>query len=200
MSAAAKRRWAAAAAGVALVAYIVAFAVFFDPSTVTLDWTLALVLVIAAVVQALAIWLFGELFRHGVEATGDHISPYLGFKAALVGSSVARLLPAGGAITPVAMAWAVRPHARGTSGAALRATALNYGALLILTGAGLAASSFLGASADQVAPLRIVSAIALLIGLGVLLVATRLGVVRDRLPTWIRTRLGNMIDQPVDLQ
>src|SRR5690606_14903892 len=79
-------------------------------------------------------------------------------------------------------------------------TSLNYGALLILTGAGLAAYSFLGASADQVVPLRIVAAVALLIGLGVLLVATRLGVVRDRLPTWIRTRLGNMIDQPVDLQ
>lgn len=200
MSTRAKRRLAAIGAGVALLAYIVAFVVFFDPSLVRLDWTLAIVLVVAAAVQAVAIWLFGELFRNGVQATGDHISSYQGFKAALVGSSVARLLPAGGAITPVAMAWAVRPHVRGTSGAALRATALNYGALLILTGAGLAVYSLDDALPDQVLAPRILAGVVLLIGVGVLVVSTRLGVVRRHLPNWIRIRLGNMIDQPVDLR
>jgi hypothetical protein len=41
----------------------------------------------------------------------------------------------GGAITPVAMAWSARSEARHTSGAAIRATVLNYAGLLVGTGA-----------------------------------------------------------------
>ncbi|MFO7291781.1 MAG: YbhN family protein [Actinomycetes bacterium] len=199
MSAETRRRLGIAVAGLAVVAYAVAFAVFFDPSQVDLSWGLLGVLVVASGLQALAVWLFGELFRQGVDAIGGRISSALGFKAALVGSSVARLLPAGGAMTPVAMAWAVRPYARGTSGAAMRATALNYAGLIFLTGAGLLLYS-IDAPADQVLPLRITAAVAFLVGAAVLAVATHLGALGERLPKRIRAMVGDMVDDPVDLR
>lgn len=194
-----RRRVGIALAGVALVAYAVAFVVFFDPSQVDLSWGLFAVLVVASALQALAVWLFGELFRRGVGAIGEDISSGVGFKAALVGSSVARLLPAGGAMTPAAMAWTVRPHVRGTSGAAMRATALNYSGLIFLTGAGLLLYS-IEAPTDQVVPLRIVAAVAFLVAAAVLAVATHLGALGERLPKRIRGMVGGMVDDPVDLR
>ncbi|HEX7098607.1 MAG TPA: flippase-like domain-containing protein [Acidimicrobiia bacterium] len=199
MSAEARRRLGIAVAGVALAAYAVAFAVFFDPSQVELSWGLLAVLIIASGLQALAVWLFGELFRQGVGAIGGYISSGLGFKAALVGSSVARLLPAGGAMTPVAMAWTVRPFARGTSGAAMRATALNYAGLILLTGAGFFLYS-VEAPADQVVPLRVAAVVAFFIGAAVLAVATHLGALGERLPKRLRAKVGDMVDDPVDLR
>jgi glycerol-3-phosphate acyltransferase PlsY len=94
-----------------------------------------LLLLLAVCFEFGAKWAFGELFREGVIHDGaPAVSRMAAFRAALIGSGVARLIPAGGAVTPVAMAWAVRDEARGTSGAAVRATMLNYAGLLIGSG------------------------------------------------------------------
>lgn len=201
MSQATKQRWGMMIAGLALVAYVVAFGIFFDDAAVDLGWGAVSILGLAAGIQLLAVWLFGELFRQGVAATGKSISSGLGFRAALVGSSVARLLPAGGAVTPVAMAWTVRRQASGTGGAALRATALNYGGLILITGFSLFVYSLNGARAELAGPLRIFAGIAVLVGVVVIGVASRLGALRERLPDWFRNRFGpGMVDQPIDLR
>lgn len=202
MSQVAKRRWGVVVAAVALIAYVVAFVFFFDPSQVDLGWDSWAILVAAAMVQLGALWLFGELFRQGVAATGTTISTGLGFRAALVGSSVARLLPAGGAVTPVAMSWTVRQEVSGTSGAAVRATALNYGGLILITAAGLLISTLTGVGdPDMTGPVRVIAGVALAIGLGVVALASRLGSVREKLPEWLRSRLGKaMVDLPVNLR
>lgn len=197
-----KRRWGIAAAAVALVAYVIAFVFFFDPQDVDLGWDEWGILVGAAIVQLGALWFFGELFRQGVAATGTSIPSGLGYRAALVGSSVARLLPAGGAVTPVAMSWTVRHEVSGTSGAAVRATALNYGGLILITAVGLLLSTLTGVGdAELVGPLRVIAGVALAIGLGVVALASRLGSVRERLPESIRSRIGEaMVDLPVNLR
>lgn len=201
MSEGTRRRWAIAIAAVALIGYVVAFVLFFDDAQVDLGWSSWGILAGAAVVQIVGLWLFGELFRQGVAATGTRISSGLGFRAALVGSSVARLLPAGGAVTPVAMAWTVRRHASGTGGAAVRATALNYGGLILITAVGLFLSSLVDGNEDMAGVLRIVAGVAIAIGLAVVALASRLGAVRDKLPRWVQARLGKaMVDLPVDLR
>lgn len=201
MSQAGKRRWGIVIAALALVGYVVAFAVFFDDADVHLGWSAWAILAAAAGVQLLGLWLFGELFRQGVAATGRRISSGLGFRAALVGSSVARLLPAGGAVTPVAMAWTVRRQAPGSGGAAVRATALNYGGLILVTAVGLFLSSLTDGNADMAGMLRVIAGVAVAVGLVVVVLASRLGAVREKLPEWARSRLGQaMVDLPVDLQ
>ena len=93
--------------------------------------------VVAVVCQIGAKWFFGMQFRESAEVVGENIPLWPAFKAALVGAGVARLIPVGGAVTPVAMSWTVRDEAEGTAGAAIRATFLNYAGLLIITGLGL---------------------------------------------------------------
>ncbi len=66
------------------------------------------IVVAAAVCQIAAKWFFGLLFKESIQETGSDVSAFSAFKAALVGAGVARLIPAGGAITPVAMSWTVR--------------------------------------------------------------------------------------------
>ncbi|MFP3914682.1 MAG: YbhN family protein [Actinomycetota bacterium] len=201
MTQAVKRRWGIAVAAAALIAYVVAFAVFFDDADVSLGWEAWGILVAASVIQMLALWLFGELFRQGVAVTGHTISSGLGFRAALVGSSVARLLPAGGAVTPVAMAWTVRGQAPGSGGAAVRATALNYGGLILLTSLGLFVYSLSGANPAMSGTLNVVAGVALAIGLAIVALASRLGALREKMPEWVKRRLGEaMVDLPVDLR
>lgn len=97
----------------------------------------SLLLLVAVVCQFGAKWMFGVLFREGADHLGRPLRPLSAFRAALVGAGVARLIPAGGAITPIAMAWSVRGEEEGTAPAALRAAALNYGAILLGTGGSL---------------------------------------------------------------
>ncbi|MDH4306148.1 MAG: flippase-like domain-containing protein, partial [Acidimicrobiia bacterium] len=92
-------------------------------------------LVGACISELGAKWTFGELFREGAEKAGTPVRRWVALRAALVGTGVARLIPAGGAITPVAMSWA--SGKKGTAGAALRATILNYAGLMLATGAGV---------------------------------------------------------------
>ncbi len=99
-------------------------------------WTI--VLLLAAIVTELAAkFTFGELFRDGARRSGKNLSRGGAFRASLVGTGVARLIPVGGAVTPLAMAWSVGDESEGTIGAALRATVLSYGGLAFASGAGL---------------------------------------------------------------
>ena len=82
-------------------------------------------------------WFFGELFRDALARQGRVVTTKAGIYAALVGSAVARLLPAGGALTPSAMAWAVRAENDEAAGAALRTAVVSYGGLLVMTGIAL---------------------------------------------------------------
>jgi glycerol-3-phosphate acyltransferase PlsY len=91
----------------------------------------------ACLTEFCAKWMFGELFREGVQLSGKDLGRMAAFRAALVGTGIARLIPAGGAITPTAMAWSVGDESPNAAGAALRATTLNYGGLAFATGAGL---------------------------------------------------------------
>ena len=94
-------------------------------------------LVAAAATEFGAKYAFGELYRNGAKAAGVHVSSGSAFRAALVGTGVARLIPAGGIVTPLAMAWSVDDTTEKTVGAAVRATVLSYGGLAGITGFGL---------------------------------------------------------------
>ncbi len=195
-------RRVAVTAGLLIVAYALAFVFLVDGSEFPQmgAGTIA-VLVLAMVVQLGALWMFGELFRHGVAATGRHITTGLGFRAALVGATVARLLPVGGAVTPVAMAWTVRARAPGAGGAAVRATGLNYGGLLMTTGACLLIVSTHPSVQSWGQGLAVFAVLALVAGLVVLVAASRLGSLGDLLPKRLRRRFGaELMDLPIDLR
>ncbi len=144
---------------------------------------------LAAIVQIGAKWFFGMLFRESVRESGGELRRFSAFKGALVGAGVARLIPAGGAITPVAMSWTVRDEADGTTGAGIRTVLLNYAGLLILAGgAVLLARPQEGASIASVslvvlAPFVLVAGVVLMFGSG------RLGSLAKYLPGFIRRRL-----------
>ncbi|CAN5739650.1 hypothetical protein BH23ACT5_BH23ACT5_16110 [soil metagenome] len=189
-------------AGLGMVAYVVAAVVLLDrPELPPVGPVTLVILVAAAGVQLLALWFFGELFRQGIAGGGGSVSAGNAYRAALIGATVARLLPAGGAVTPVAMAWAVRQEARGAGGAAVRATVLNFGGLLMGTGIAMSAIAFLNRPVGWEASVTVVGAVALGTGLVVMGGATRLGWLGKRLPAWLRRRLGKtMIDFPPDVR
>lgn len=150
-----------------------------------------LFLLLAAVAELGGKWMLGMQFRHGVLEVGSHLSTGSAFRAALVGAGVARLIPAGGAITPVAMAWTVRREAPGTGGAAVRSTVLHFSGLLIATGLGLLWVINRGLYDSLAAGTAILAGILILTG-GVLLFGSGwLGSVSRRLPARIRNLLGN---------
>ena len=152
-------------------------------------WAWALV-VLAAVVEIAGKWFFGLQFRESAEMVGETIPPWSAFKAALVGAGVARLIPVGGAVTPVAMSWTVRDEAEGTAGAAIRATFLNYAGLLIITGVGLLIARPID---DRLAigsvSLVVLAPFVLLAGLAVMFGSGKLGTINDYLPEFLRKRL-----------
>ncbi|MDH5503124.1 MAG: YbhN family protein [Acidimicrobiia bacterium] len=95
-------------------------------------------LALALAFELLAKVMFAALFRMGLDSVGSTVTWKASILAALAGSAVARLIPAGGALTPSTMAWAVRDEQPDTAGAAVRITMLTYAGLLIMTGLGLA--------------------------------------------------------------
>lgn len=151
----------------------------------------ALVLVIlAALSQIGAKWFFGLLFRESIQETGSDVQPWQAFKAALVGAGVARLIPAGGAITPVALSWTVRDEVKdSTAGPGIRTVLLNYAALLIAAGLGVVIQTprqtiqFLSTSLLVLAPI--------VLGIGVLLMfgSGRLGSISRYLPRFIKSKI-----------
>lgn len=155
----------------------------------------------AAVAQISAKWFFGLLFKESVEEAGGSLRAVSAFKGALVGAGVARLIPAGGAITPVAMAWTVRDEQKATTGAAIRTVLLNYAALLMMTGVGLLiarpmeSARVLSVSLVVLAPFVLVAGVLLMFGSG------KLGSLARFMPNVIRKRLdASMIDHLPDLE
>jgi uncharacterized membrane protein YbhN (UPF0104 family) len=148
---------------------------------------------LAAVAQIGAKWFFGCLFRESVEETGADLRPYSAFKGALVGAGVARLIPAGGAITPVAMSWTVRNEVQGTTGAAIRTVLLNYAGLLILTGVGLLVArpedgaAIASISLVVLAPFVLIAGVILMFGSG------KLGSLSKYLPRFLRKRVESTV-------
>ena len=187
---------------VALGAYALLFVFLVDEGDIPrLDSSALALVVLAAALQLVSIWFFGELFRQGVTATERFVTPVGAFRAALVGSTVARILPGGGAVTPVAMAWAVRDEVGGTGGAAFRATLLNYAGLLIGTGAALGYEGLVERPSAWPTAVTVAGVVALGIGIVVMFASSRLGFISRHLPGWVRRRLGpTMIDLPLDLR
>ncbi len=135
-------------------------------------------------------WLFGAQFQDGVTRMGRHLGNRSAFRAALIGAGVARLIPAGGAVTPVAMAWSVRSEVRGTTGAAVRATMLNYAGLLIGTGGFLLWIAYrAGILPEAIGAAAGVGAIALVSGGILMFGSSRLGTLVRMLPASLRRRL-----------
>jgi uncharacterized membrane protein YbhN (UPF0104 family) len=156
------------------------------PEMDSLAWTLV---GLAAVAQIAAAWFFGLLYKESVEEAGGTLRAFSAFKAALVGAGVARLIPAGGAITPVAMAWTVRDEEASTTGAAVRTVLLNYAGLLILTGVGLLlarpreSAQLFSISLAVLAPFVLFAGLILMFGSG------KLGSLSKYLPKSLRKRL-----------
>ena len=131
------------------------------------------------------------MFRDGVDARG--ISRREAFRAALVGTGVARIIPAGGAITPAAMAWSVRGSGRRVAGAALRAAVLNYGGLAFATGAAL---TWVAVRFSEVPARRsalVLGIVLIVVGVAVLGLSTRLRALRHLVPGRFRHRLDRVL-------
>ncbi len=149
-----------------------------------------LLVVFAALSQIGAKWFFGLLFRESIQETGSDVAPWHAFKAALVGAGVARLIPAGGAITPVALSWTVRDDVKeSTAGPGIRTVLLNYAGLLIAAGLGVIIQrprqtiDVLSTSLLVIAPV--------VLGVGVLLMfgSGRLGSISKYLPRFIKDKI-----------
>ena len=149
--------------------------------------------VLAAVAQITASWFYGLLYKESVEEAGGSLRAFSAFKAALVGAGVARLIPAGGAITPVAMGWTVRNEEPGTTGAAVRAVLLNYAGLLMMAGVGLLlarprdSAQIFSISLAVLAPFVLLAGVVLMFGSGKLDSLSRF------LPKGVRKRLDNTV-------
>jgi uncharacterized membrane protein YbhN (UPF0104 family) len=150
---------------------------------------LALV-ILAAVCQIGAKWFFGLLFRESIQETGSDVAPWSAFKAALVGAGVARLIPAGGAITPVALSWTVRDEVEeSTAGPGIRTVLLNYAGLLVMAGGAVLIDRpqetipVFSVSIFVLAPIVLAIGILLMFGSG------RLGSISKYLPEFIKSRI-----------
>lgn len=152
-------------------------------------------LVLAAICQISAKWFFGLLFRESLQEAGEDIKARSAFVAALVGAGVARLIPAGGAITPVAMSWTVRDEVRGATGAALRTVLLNYAGLLIMTGIALLLAR--PRESAQIASISLIVLAPFVLGAGLILMfgSGKLGTLSRLLPEGLRQKLErSMVD------
>lgn len=148
-------------------------------------------LVLAVVAYMGAIWFYGLLFRESVQRSGGSLRPWSAFKAAMVGAGVARLIPAGGAITPVALAWTVRDETGVAAAPALRTVMLNYSGLLVMAGGGLLlarpseGTQIASVSLVFIAPFVLVAGLVLMFGSG------RLATLNRYLPPFVRSRLAS---------
>lgn len=150
---------------------------------------LALV-VLAAVCQIAAKWFFGMLFKESIQETGADVTSWSAFKAALVGAGVARLIPAGGAITPVAMSWTVRDEVEeSTAGPGIRSVMLNYAGLLIMAGGGILLERPDNAIPVFSTSMAVISPIILAIGLLLMFGSGRLGSISKYLPKFVRSKV-----------
>lgn len=151
----------------------------------------AIALVVAAAAcQIGAKWFFGLLFRESVQETGFDVRPWSAFKAALVAAGVARLIPAGGAITPVALSWTVRDEVeKSTAGPGIRTVLLNYAGLLIMAGGAVLIDRPTGTIPVFSVSIIVVAPIALVIGLLLMFGSGRLGSISKYLPEFARKKV-----------
>ncbi|MEX0795061.1 MAG: flippase-like domain-containing protein [Acidimicrobiia bacterium] len=174
--------------GIAAVLYIVTMVIVLNTVEIPpLRPTAAILIVLAGVAQIGAMWFFGALFRESVERTGQSLQGFSAFKGALVGAGVARLIPAGGAITPVAMSWTVRDEVNASAGPAIRVVLLNYAGMLIMTGAAI----LIVRPRVGVASLTLTIAAVVALGVGLLLMfgSGKLGSLNKYLPSFLSRRL-----------
>lgn len=150
-------------------------------------------LVLALVAYLGAMWFYGLLFRESVHRSGGEVKAWSAFKAALVGAGVARLIPAGGAITPVALAWAVRGETERAAGPALRTVMLNYAGLLIMAGGGLLVARPREGTQVASVSLVIVAPIVLIVGLVLMFGSGKLASLNKYLPRFVRNRLASSV-------
>jgi len=182
-------------AGLAAVAYIAAaiWVVNSDFIDIPPLSGSALALVLAAgVSQIAAKFFFGLLFRESVQEAGGRLKRWSAFKAALVGAGIARLIPAGGAITPVGMSWTVRDEVDGGStGPAVRTVLLNYAGLLMMTGVGL----FIARVDIPIFKLSlfVLSPFIFLLGLVLMFGSGKLGTLSRYLPRFVREKVKDAV-------
>jgi putative heme transporter len=178
--------WIAALAGV--VYAVVLVWVLNNYEIPPISGSAGVLIAVAGLAQIAAKWFFGSLFRESVQETGLDLKPYSAFKAAMVGAGVARLIPAGGAITPVAMSWTVRDEVESSAGPAIRTVLLNYAGLLILAGAAI----LLERPTGQVlkVSLTIGAPIAVVVGLVLMFGSGKLGSLNKYFPEFLRKKLG----------
>jgi uncharacterized membrane protein YbhN (UPF0104 family) len=194
--------WIAAIAAVLYVAFAVW--VVTDPNfdLPPIEGAAVLIVIGAAACQIAAKWFFGLLFKESIQEIGSDVSRWSAFKAAMVGAGVARLIPAGGAITPVAMSWTVRDEVPvSTAGPAIRTVLLNYAGLLILAGGGI----LLKRPAEDVpvfsTSLWVIAPIVLIIGVALMFGSGRLGSIARYLPRFIKEKVQtSMVNHPPKLE
>jgi uncharacterized membrane protein YbhN (UPF0104 family) len=179
-------------AGISAVIYIgVAYWVLNNFEIPVLSASALALVVAAGVAQIGAKWFFGLLFRESIQETGADVRRWTAFKAALVGAGIARMIPAGGAITPVGMAWTVRDETEGsTAGAAIRTVLLNYSGLLIMTGVGLLIARPNDKAQIASVSLVVLAPFVLIAGLGLMFGSGKLGTITKYLPRIIREKLA----------
>ena len=177
-------------AGISAVLYIgVAFWVVNNFEIPPLSGSVLALVVLAGVVQISAKWFFGLLFRESVQEIGEDIRRWSAFKAALVAAGVARMIPAGGAITPVAMSWTIREEADGTAGAGVRTVLLNYSGLLIMAGVGLLLARPEESAQIASISLFVLAPFVLVAGLAVMFGSGKLGTLSRFLPRFAREKV-----------
>lgn len=180
-------------AGISAVIYVgVGYWVITNFELPPLSGSALALVVLAGVVQISAKWFFGLLFRESIQEAGSDVRPWSAFKAALVGAGIARMIPAGGAVTPVGMAWTVRDEAEGsTAGPAIRTVFLNYAGLLIMTGVGLLLARPLDTAliGGFSVSLVIAAPFVLVAGLLVMFGSGKLGSISRFLPKFLRKKL-----------
>lgn len=183
--------WIAAIAAILYIGFLGFILNNFElPAMSSFGWGLV---ALAAAAQIAAAWFFGLLYKESVEQAGGHLRAFSSFKAALVGAGVARLIPAGGAITPVAMGWTVRDEEPGTTGAAVRTVLLNYSGLLMMAGVGLLlarprdSAQIFSISLAVLAPFVLLAGALLMFGSG------KLGSLSRFLPRRLKKRLDSTV-------
>ncbi len=202
-----RRPFAVGAAGVSAAAVLIvglpAYLLLTRSLSISpaLGWYGGLLLVTAAITEVAAKLVFAELFREGTGSGVGPVSRRSAIRASLVGTGVARLIPVGGAITPIAMAWAVKDEREGTVGAAARATVLNYGGLVAATGAGLIWATISHAPLQARRTAAVAGVGLVLLGVGLVGFAGRLRILLPLIPRRFHERAnGLLVDHAMSMR
>jgi uncharacterized protein (TIRG00374 family) len=145
---------------------------------------------LALIAEFAAKLALAALFLVGLRSVGHQVSRRAAFAATLTSTAVARLVPAGGALTPATMAWTVRREDDEAAGAALRVTVLTYGGLLAMTGGAILWGTTTGRHPLLFAGALAFGSVLLILGLAVLAGTRWLGAIVDRLPQRLRDYFG----------